>query len=335
MGPSLEDLGAIELDQFARRSCSSFARNRSGILARQTEGEEVKPRAPGEGMRLMISLISPDYNLRDFCQCMFGKDPLQVMDAASAEIIHARLIHQEKTKDRDFRRGSRGRAYCDDLQQLISLFMGSAPDKVSPQFLDAVKPLALHLLQRWEILGLRQILARPTEPIPLTDFGEVTDFLAVVISKEDVEAGDISPSLRVLNRLIETPNTARYFAERVDIAFHGYDHVALELFERPKVRSFVHKLDEKFPYWLFFLSKHHLGLKCLLLCFLPPSLNETARADVFPARIVELLTQRWFPAMNHICGYAGFSEQEVKTLTDRVIAYIAHGRFTPHLMPDL
>jgi hypothetical protein len=131
-------------------------------------------------MRLMISLVSPKYDLRDFCQCTFGKDPLQVIDSASAEIAYARLIHQEKTNDRNFRRGSRGRVYCDDLQQLISLFMGSTPDKVSPQFLDAVKPPALHLLQKWEIVGLRQVVAHPTEPTPLMELGEITDFLMVL-----------------------------------------------------------------------------------------------------------------------------------------------------------
>jgi hypothetical protein len=85
--------------------------------------------------------------------------------------------------------------------------------------------------------------------------------------------------------LTESPKTARHFAESVDIAFHGYDDIALELFEMPEVRSFVAKLDEKFPYWFFFLSKHNLGLQCVLLCFLPPSLTETARAEVFPALI--------------------------------------------------
>src|ERR1019366_9151318 len=116
---------------------------------------------------------------------MFGKDPLQVIDAASAEITYARLIHQQKTKDRDFRRGSRGRTYCDDLQQLISLFMGSAPDKVSPEFVDAVSPLARHLQQKWEILGLSQILGRiseataktTNESLPPADLDEAAPFI--------------------------------------------------------------------------------------------------------------------------------------------------------------
>jgi hypothetical protein len=256
---------------------------------------------------------------------MLGKDPMQVMDAASAEITYARHIHREKAKDRGFRRGSRGRAYCDDLQQFVALFMGSVPDKVSPEFLDAVKPLAIDLLRRCEIVGLRKLIT-PTEQTAPMELLESADFLTIVISKEDVEAGDISTSLVVLRRLLESPKTARQFAERVDIAFHGYDDVALELFEMPAVRSFVNKLDEEFPYWLFFLSKHHPGLQCVLLCILPPSLTATARAKIFPALIGDLLTRRWLPAMNHISGYAGCSEQEVKALTDRVEAYITHGR---------
>lgn len=114
----------------------------------------------------MISLVSPEYDFQEFCRCMFDKDPMQVMEAASAEITYARTIHREKTKDRDFQRGSRGRVYCDDLQQLIALFMGSVRDEMSPEFLDAVKPLAMNLLQRWEIVGLRQLVARTANPTP-------------------------------------------------------------------------------------------------------------------------------------------------------------------------
>jgi hypothetical protein len=33
--------------------------------------------------------------------------------------------------------------------------------------------------------------------------------------------------------------------------------------------------------------------------------------------------------MNHMCRYAGFSQQEVNALTDRVEAYIALGKISP------
>jgi hypothetical protein len=151
------------------------------------------------------------------------------------------------------------------------------------------------------------------------------DPLVVVVSREEVNAGDTSGTLRVLHRLIESPMQARSYFERVDIAFHGYDGWAQEPFEIIEVRSFVTRLDEKFPYWLFFLSKRYLGLQCLLHCFLPPFLTEEGRARVFPQRIHDLLMRRWIPAMNHMCAFAGLSDEEGDALTERAVEYITRG----------
>ena len=275
----------------------------------------------------MISLVSPEYNLETFCNHMRGKDPLAVMEAASAEISYARRLHREATKDSDFRKGSRGREYCENLQKLISLVMnGSVPAGSTPEFLTAVKPLIQQLLQRWEIGNLRQVFSNLQAPESL-NLPKIIDPLVLVISRAEVEAMDTSAALGVLKKLTESPDTAREFVERVDISFHGYDHTRQELFEIPEVRNFVYQLDGQFPFWLYFLSKRHLGLQCLLFCFLPPFLTEDARSRIFPERINQLLTNRWFPAMNHICEYVGFSERQIERLTEHALAYITTGRF--------
>jgi hypothetical protein len=87
-------------------------------------------------MHLMIPLVSPEFDFYEFCQCMVGKNLLQVMEAASAEAARAHRAHRQKTK-RDFRRGSRGSAYCDDLQRLVSLLMGTVPEDISDEFLQS------------------------------------------------------------------------------------------------------------------------------------------------------------------------------------------------------
>jgi hypothetical protein len=46
----------------------------------------------------MIDLVSPEYSFEDFCSSMFGMDPMEVMHAASAEIVYARSKHREATK---------------------------------------------------------------------------------------------------------------------------------------------------------------------------------------------------------------------------------------------
>lgn len=155
------------------------------------------------------------------------------------------------------------------------------------------------------------------------------DPYVIVVSLSDVEALDITSTLEVLKQLIKSPTTSRHFVEKVDIAFEGYDHTSEELFEIQEVREFVHELDEQFPYWLFFLSKYFYGLQCILLCHLPPFLTEEAKSRTFPEEIGELLTKRWFPAMNHICEYAGFIERQIERLTENAVKYITEGRFSP------
>jgi hypothetical protein len=110
----------------------------------------------------------------------------------------------------------------------------------------------------------------------------------IVISREDVEAGDNEPTLRLLKQVVASPEVARSYQERLDIAFHGYDHDSRELWEIEEVRNYVFKLDDEFPFWLFFLTKRFHDLYALLLCFLPPYLTEKAKTEIFPARINEL-----------------------------------------------
>ena len=45
---------------------------------------------------------------------------------------------------------------------------------------------------------------------------------------------------------------------------------------------------------------------------------------ILTKKLGELLTKRWFPALNHISDYAGLSESEVNVITDRVVGYITN-----------
>lgn len=151
------------------------------------------------------------------------------------------------------------------------------------------------------------------------------DVLFIVVARQDVDSGDVGPTLVALNELIKSPQSARRWRERVDLMFEGYNQSREELFEMPVVRSFVQRLDEHFPYWLFFLSKAHFGLQCVLLCFLPPFLTAEAKARIFPEALGKLLGDRWFPAMNYVCSFVGMTEMEIERMTERVIEYVRAG----------
>jgi hypothetical protein len=147
----------------------------------------------------------------------------------------------------------------------------------------------------------------------------------IVITRNEVVTKDTSSALNALRVLISSPKAARQYFESVDIAFHGYNETREELFEISEVREFVYALDEQFPYWLFFLDKTALGLQCLAYCFLPPFLTAEAKRKHYPERLNELLTKRRLPAMNQVCEWVGFTEEQIEMLTNRSVDYLLSG----------
>jgi hypothetical protein len=147
----------------------------------------------------------------------------------------------------------------------------------------------------------------------------------VVISREEVESRDISSVIDVLKSCLSSVERALSLFERLDVVFDGYDDGTREVFEIQHVREYVELLDEQFPYWLFFLTKDGLGLQTIMLSFMPPHLTEQARKTILPRRLDDLLSKRWFPAMNEICLVVGFSEQAIETLTNKVVDYFVSG----------
>lgn len=150
----------------------------------------------------------------------------------------------------------------------------------------------------------------------------------IIISRAEVDNKDTSSVVGALRALVASPEVALQYFESVDIAFHGYDNTREELFEILEVREFVYALDEQFPYWLFFLDKSALGLQCLAYCFLPPFLTAEAKQKIYPERLNKLLNSRWFPAMNHVCEWVGFDDDQIEVLTDRAVEYLLSGPLT-------
>lgn len=151
------------------------------------------------------------------------------------------------------------------------------------------------------------------------------DHLVVVASKAEVLSGDTTGTLGALRTLLRSPQAAEAWRERVDFAIDGYNDTKWELFEILEVREFVEKLDSEFPFWLFFLSKHDLGLQCITLCFLPPFLTPKAQQRVFPEQLDDLLSRRWFPAMNRVCEWVGMPEREIEAMSNRALTYLLNG----------
>lgn len=153
----------------------------------------------------------------------------------------------------------------------------------------------------------------------------IADPLCIVISRDEILKQDISSVLSTLKSLMRSPEHARAYKERVDIAFDGYNDDPRELDEIDEVRNYVHRLDTEFPFWLYFLSKHMLGLRCIVSCHLLPSLTDKGKAEYHPRQLEKLLLDRWLPAMNYVAEYTGTTEKEIQEMTERFLTYIQTG----------
>src|SRR3972149_12027881 len=121
----------------------SISEEISGLVANYFYPQASKAQAPLSEVR--SNLICSEYNFELFCYRVLAREPKarqEILYAASGEISFARRLHRKNTKDNDFRRGSRGAKYCDDLQRLVRVLMnGTLPPDTPPEFIVTVRPL--------------------------------------------------------------------------------------------------------------------------------------------------------------------------------------------------
>jgi len=90
--------------------------------------------------------------------------------------------------------------------------------------------------------------------------------LDITITIEDIVNQDISAQMAILSALLDNEDFAIYFREKVNIVFTGINPGDKNLWEIPEVRKYIQKLDDEFPYWLYFLSKEGDGLNLIYEC---------------------------------------------------------------------
>lgn len=157
---------------------------------------------------------------------------------------------------------------------------------------------------------------------------EKNDLLCMVIPKEDIESGDLSNALTILNRIRVKKKMARHFRDKVDISIFGYQDDPRELFELPEVRKWVRKLDREFPYWFFFLSKEMPGLLFITYALCKYSKLPEGGFELNGESLSKFVLAHFGP-MNEICISVDYSEKEIKELSKSVISYYSGGELPP------
>lgn len=194
---------------------------------------------------------------------------------------------------------------------------------------------------------IREEPAAPAEPVPSADMADLAewarlaeqarlarsaaqaepaddtarDSLFIVVTRSEVESGDTERVLSLLHALTDTPEIVWRAQGTVDLRFDGFDDEPDDLFEIDAVREYVGKLDDVFPYWLFFGDTRTMSLQTVTQCFLPKFLTLDEQIEQIPRELNELLNNRWLPAMDYIAEFAGWTPDQVKALRDSALTY--------------
>ena len=131
--------------------CATLARVRRPATGRLNSGVR----------RHMTHPLSPRKELIEFCYRVETVDPLQIIDLACAEAYHHRQAHRQETGASDFRSGSVGRRYCEDLEKVVAMFVqGEIPRHASKEFIASVAPLVRRVTNSgWKVGKLAEQFA--------------------------------------------------------------------------------------------------------------------------------------------------------------------------------
>ncbi len=150
---------------------------------------------------------------------------------------------------------------------------------------------------------------------------EPKNLVSIIISRREVESGDISNSLSVLNNFNKDKQSIRRFCNRIDLSISGYDDDPRELWEIPEVKSYIQQLDIAFPFWFYFMSKQTGALKMIYGCCNEIKRSSAVFFEVKPESMLSFLKAHIF-AMNIMCDEIGMSEKEIELLTNQNLQYI-------------
>lgn len=94
----------------------------------------------------------------------------------------------------------------------------------------------------------------------------VTEPVVLLISRREVEAGDIASVLSRLKPFLATREEAWRYRGQMTLVVDGYNDDPRELVDMPAVRSILRQLEAGWPSWAYFFNQVDDSIKLLLSC---------------------------------------------------------------------
>ena len=146
----------------------------------------------------------------------------------------------------------------------------------------------------------------------------VTEPAVLVISRREVESGDLASILSRLKVFRATREDAWRYRGQMTLVVDGYNNDPRELVDILEVRTLLRRLEAAWPYWAFFFNQVDDSIKLLLSCSAGHRFLGRGAVEM-DAGLVGQALSRGFGGMNLIFEEHGFPESELQTMSEGLV----------------
>jgi hypothetical protein len=146
----------------------------------------------------------------------------------------------------------------------------------------------------------------------------VTEPVVLLISRREVEAGDLASVLSRLKPFLATREDAWRYRGQMTLVVDGYNDDPRELVDIPEVRTLLRGLESSWPLWAYFFNQVDDSIKLLLSCVAGSRFLGRGAVEL-DADLVAAALGRAFGGMNLIFDRFGFPEDELEKMSNGLV----------------
>ena len=146
----------------------------------------------------------------------------------------------------------------------------------------------------------------------------ITEPVILMISRREVEAGDVASVVSRLKVFLATREDAWLYRGQMALVVDGYNNDPRELVDIPEVRTMLRQFEAAWPYWAFFFNQVDDSIKLLLSCAAGSRFLGRGAVEMDADQVAAALA-RGFDGMNTIFDRFGFPEGELEKMSDGLV----------------
>ena len=155
----------------------------------------------------------------------------------------------------------------------------------------------------------------------------VSEPVVLLISRREVEAGDLASVLSRLKVFLATREDAWLYRGQMTLVVDGYNNDPRELVDIPAVRTLLRGLESSWPQWAYFFNQVDDSIKLLLSCVAGSRFLGRGAVEM-DAELVAAALGRAFGGMNMVFERFGFPEDELEEMSNGLVEVLQQAGMT-------